>query len=150
MNILKKYADRNYYDETFDKFLERLEAGRIGVAQLRSWDLYGSRCVTCDESVTAFRYRGERYDLVHAGGFWVIHQCPANKLYEIGPEEGQPEPEIDAQERADIELELSNARYPDDPEVRDGSGNIRSGGFYDDYPDDPYCYPDIPYVDPTR
>ncbi len=132
MSILKKHADNNYYDNTFSDFVGRLERGRIGVAMLRSWDLYGSECITCEEKVTAFKYRGQRYDLVHISGFWVIHQCPAHKLYELGAEEGQNEP------------------WPDDPCVRDGSGNIRSGGFYDDYPDDPYNYPDIPYVDPTR
>ncbi len=132
MNILKKHADRNYYDDTFPDFREKLERGRIGVAELRHWDLYGSRCVTCDESITRFKYRGERFDLVHVSGFWVIHQCPPNKLYEIGPEEGQPEPEpeIDAQERADIEQEMLSHQWPDD------------------MADDPYNYPDVPYVVP--
>ncbi len=128
MGILKSHADNNWYDRTFDNFVERLERGRIGVAMLRSWDLYGSECIDCEEKVTAFKYRGQRYDLHHSGGFWVIHQCPPSA------------PEI----------------YPDDPNVRDGDGNIVGGGWSDPgtepdpFNDDPYNYPDIPYVDPTR
>ena len=128
MTILKKYADRNHYDSTYDDFVGRLERGQIGVAMLKSWDLYGSECVTCEEKVTAFKYRGQRYDLHHVGGFWVIHQCPP------------PTEEV----------------YPDDPNVRDGDGRIVGGGWTDPGPepdpfnDDPYNYPDIPYVDPTR
>lgn len=60
------------------------------------------------------------YQLHANGAFWIIHQCP---------------PPVE-----DV--------YPDDPNVRDGSGDIRSNGFYDEYPDDPYSYPDIPYVAP--
>ncbi len=103
MTILKKYADRNYYDSTYDDFVGRLERGQIGVAMLRSWDLYGSECIDCEEKVTAFKYRGQRYDLHHNGGRWIIHQC-----------------------RPPVE-----PVYPDDPNVRDGDGNIVSSFDWD-------------------
>ena len=150
MSILKKYADRNHYDSTYDDFVGRLERGQIGVAMLRSWDLYGSECVDCEEKVTAFKYRGQRYDLHHSGGFWIIHQCP--NLHTLSPvNAGKPEPDYgEADDIAEAQAEAKGEIYPDDPNVRDGGGNIRSGGWFDEYPDDPYNYPDIPYVDPTR
>ena len=131
MGILKKHGDNNYYDNTFSDFQKRLEAGSIGVAMLKHYDLYGSHCVTCDDPVTAFKYRGERYDLHQSGGLWIIHQCQAQR-YDLGPEEGQDEPQ------------------------RDGDGRIVGGGWTDpgpepdQFPDDPYMYPDIPYVSPWK
>ena len=96
MGILKNHADDNYYVRTFDDFLGRLERGDIPLGALLPWDTYGSECIDCEQKVTAFKYRGERYDLHVNGDRWIIHQCPPS------------EPEI----------------YPDDPNVRDGNGDI--------------------------
>ena len=156
MGILEKYADRNWYDRHLDDFPVKLEAGQVSTKMLLPWDTYGSECVTCGESVIAFKYRGQRYDLHELGSKVIIHQCAAQH-YEIGPEEGWPEPEYG--ERDDILEAQAEARgeiYPDDPEVRDGDGNIRSGGWSDpgteprSFADPVYGWPDIPYVDPTR
>jgi hypothetical protein len=113
MDILKKYASDNYLDRTFVQFVHSLEQGRIGHTDIPGWMLIRSACVTCDEPVTALRHRGVRYELVasgteHMGKNWVIHQCPL--------------PEIDAQERADIEQEMRSQHWPDDPDQRDGDG----------------------------
>ncbi len=135
--VLKKHAEDNHYTRTFDDFERRLEAGKLPVAALRSWDCYGARCPLCDESVTAFKYKGERYYLHNTAQLpdrpatWYIHQC---------------RPPVE-----DV--------YPDDPNVRDGNGDIvahfdwsddQDRRHDQDYPDPPYGYPDIPYVDPTR
>ncbi len=132
MGILQKHADDNYYTRTFDNFVERLERGELPTKALLWFDLYGSECADCEQKVTAFKYRGDRYHLHLTGPKdarrWIVHQCP--------PYEGEI--------------------YPDDPEVRDGDGRIVGGGWTDPGPepdpfnDDPYNYPDIPYVDPTR
>ena len=129
MSILQKYADRNWYDRHMDDFAGKLEAGRIKASFLLPWDCYGSECGTCEQKVIAFKYRGTRYDLHETSdGRLIVHQCP---------------PPVE-----DV--------YPDDPNVRDGDGNIRDGGWSDpgtepdSFADDPYNYPDIPYVDPTR
>lgn len=126
MGILKKHGDNNYLDNTFDNFEPRLERGEMHISALPGYLLYGSRCTDCDEEVTALRYKGRRI-LLHANGEkWIIHQCPP------------PVEEI----------------YPDDPNVRDGDGRIVGGGWTDPGPepdpfnDDPYMYPDIPYVPP--
>lgn len=128
MGILKNHSDDNYYVRTFDDFIGRLERGELPIKALLPWDTYGSECIDCEEKVIRFKYRGERYDLHQNSGRWIIHQCP------------QP-------------TEI----WPDDPNVRDGDGNIRMDDWSDDqdrrhdqFPDDPYNYPDIPYVDPTK
>ena len=136
-DILKRYATENFWDRTWPNFLELLERGAFSHTAFPGWLLIRSYCVTCNEPVTAIKYHGERYELVASGDNqmgkrWVIHQCPANKLYEIGPDEGHPEPEYG--ERDDILEARHEARgevYPDDPNVRDGDGNIRGGGFDD-------------------
>lgn len=124
--ILEKHANDNWYTRTYDDFERRLEAGKLPIGALRSWDCYGARCPLCDESVTAFRYKGERYYLHNNNKTWYVHQCPDPNGIGAG------------------------GGWPDDPEVRDGDGELRSAGWFDTYPDDPYSYPDIPYVDPTR
>jgi hypothetical protein len=128
LNILKKYAADNFFDRTWPNFLTLLERGKFSHTAFPGWLLIRSACMTCDEDVTVIKYHGERYQLVPAGPSqmgknWVIHQCP------------QPEPEIDWHERADIEQELKSESWPDDPEVRDGDGNIRQGGFNDGHTD---------------
>jgi len=155
-SILAKHAGLTWFDDTYDNFEPRLEAGEFPLAAIKPWFLIRTYCMTCDGPCVAIRYHGRRILLIDVEGFWRPHQCP----YEIGPEEGQTEPtaeeEIDAQERADIEQELVNQQYPDDPEVRDGDGNIRGGGWTDpgtqprSFGEPVFGYPDIPYVDPTR
>jgi len=142
MGILKKHAEDNYLDNTYDNFEERLGLGNFPVRAIPPHLLYGSRCVTCDEEVTALRYRGRRIDLIIVMGNWALHQCPNE------PEYGERDDILEAQAEARGEI------WPDDPNVRDGDGNIRDGGWTDpgteprDFPDDPYMYPDIPYVPP--
>jgi len=133
--LLAKYQGENWYDTEFHDFIGALEGGRVHHIRIPGWLLIRSRCTDCDEEVTAIRYHGRRICLVptgtqQMGKYWVIHQCP--HPYDIGPEEGQIEPEIDWQERADIEQELLTQQYPDDPCVRDGDGEIRYGGFDDE------------------
>ena len=125
--ILKKHADTNWYTTKHGAdFLALLERGELNVPDLLPYDLYGSECVDCEQKVTRFKYRGERYDLEHAGGRWFIHQCPDPNTQEC---------------------------WPDDPCVRDKDGSIWEGWSDEstrvrEYPDDPYNYPDIPYVPP--
>ena len=134
--LLAKYQGDNWFDEQYHDFEGRLEKGLIPHVGIPGWFLIRTYCTDCDEPCTAIRYHCRRMLLVPSGTtqmgkFWVIHQCP--HPYDIGPEEGQIEPdEIDAQERADIEQELLNQQWPDDPCVRDGDGNIRYGGFDDE------------------
>lgn len=149
-DILKRHATENYFDRKYTNFLRTLERGKFSHTAFPGWLLVRSYCVTCDEPVTVIKYHGERYELVPSGPEelgkrWVIHQCPVDntdaysaravedeaqqKHYEIGPEEGHAEPtedEIDVHERADIEQEMQREQWPDDP----------------------YNYPDIPYLPP--
>lgn len=127
-NLLEKYAGLNWFDETYSDFEPRLERGEIPVAGIKPWFLIRTYCTDCDEPALAIRYHGRRILIIANGERFIPHQCP------------DPTPQV----------------YPDDPEVRDGSGDIRGGGWHDDkkydeeFADDPYAYPDIPYVDPTR
>ena len=150
MGILSKHAGDNYFDARWNNFEEELDAGRVTDKSIPTYFLIRTRCENCDEEATAIKYHGRRILIWLNGNVWENHQCPA----QIGPEEGHAEPtpeeEIDWSERQDIEQELLTQTHPDDPCSRDGSGNIRSGGWHDEYPDDPYSYPDIPYVDPTQ
>jgi len=135
--IIKKYATENFFDRTWDNFEERLERGAFSHAAFPGWLLIRSSCLDCDESVTVIKYHGRRYQLVPSGDEqmgkrWVIHQCDPAKLPEshrpINPD--YPEPEYG--ERDDILEAQHEARgevYPDDPNVRDGDGNIRGGGW---------------------
>jgi hypothetical protein len=132
VGILKRHGQNNYLDNTFDDFEGRLERDTITVPAIPKYLLYGAHCENCDESVTALRYKGRRILLHDVNGIWVIHQCP--HPFDIGVEEGHPEPtedEIDVHERADINEELLKNQWADS-----------------EYPDDPYNYPDIPYVAP--
>lgn len=91
------------------------------------WDTYGSECPDCEEKVIAFKYKGERYDLHVASGRYIIHQCP----------------------------QYVEECWPDDPNVRDSDGNMRSADWSDDtdrvrdLSDDEWKYPDVPYVAPN-
>ena len=124
MGILAKHAQDNYFDNHFDNFEEYLETTGIAAKGVPPYLLVRSNCEECDEDVLAIRYHGRRILLVHVVERLILHQCPV--------------PGFDTE------------NYPDDPNVRDGDGEIRNGGWHDEYPDDPYNYPDIPYVDPTR
>ena len=130
--ILEKHADDNWYTRTFDDFERRLEAGKLPINAIRAFDCYGAECPDCGEKVTAFKYKGGRY-LIHASDHWYIHQCP------------------------DPTGNGAGGGWPDDPNVRDGNGDIVAHFDWSDegteprsFADDPYSYPDIPYVDPTR
>lgn len=158
MGILKKHGNDNYLDNNFRNFEERLTRGSLRIEAIPSRFLYGSHCEDCDEAVTALKYKGRRILLHEASGKWILHQCPHPQdkkrtvryglvggggilmedgetlddlpEYVIGPDEGHAEPtaeeEIDWHERADIEQEQKAHQWPDDP----------------------YNYPDIPYVAP--
>jgi hypothetical protein len=63
------------------------------------------------------------------GKNWVIHQCKHPQDVVATGLDGKKhtkrdewEPEIDAQERADIEQEMRSQHWPDDPDQRDGDG----------------------------
>ena len=133
MGILEKHAYDNYWDKHWDEFESHLETTGIPIKGVPAYLLIRTQCTSCNEDALCIKYHGKRILVVPAIERLVIHQCPF-PAYEIGPDEGHPEPEV----------------YPDDPNVRDGGGEIRSGGWFDEYPDDPHSYPDIPYVDPTR
>jgi len=149
-DILRKHAKDNYFDLRWSDFESALDNGQVHHGAIPSYFLIRTSCMSCDADSTAIKYHGNRILIDPNGNTWERHKCRPV----IGPDEGHAEPtpeeEIDVHERADIEQELLNATHPDDPNVRDGSGNLRSGGWHDEYPDDPYNYPDIPYVDPTR
>ncbi len=138
MSILEKHAQDNYWDKHWDEFESHLETTGIRAKGVPAYLLIRTRCESCDEEALCIKYHGRRILVVHVIDRLVMHQCPVNTRFEIGPEEGQTEPDPNQE------------TYPDDPNVRDGSGRIRNGGWHDEYPDDPYSYPDIPYVDPTR
>ena len=124
LGLLAKYQGENWFDTEFHDFAGALEGGRVHHTRIPGWFLIRSWCTSCNEEVTAIRYHGRRICLVpngqgQMGKYWAIHQCP--HPYDIGPEEGQIEPDPYEQET-----------YPDDPCVRDGDGEIRAGGFYDE------------------
>ena len=153
--LLKKYQSQSYLAKNYGDLESELAKG-IRTAEFPPWFLIRTYCPDCEEGCLAIKHEGKRHLVNEVAGRLSLHQCP----YEIGPEEGQTEPtaeeEIDASERADIEQELVNQQYPDDPNVRDGDGEIRGGGWTDpgteprSFADPVYGYPDIPYVDPTR
>ncbi len=133
MGLLEKYQGANWFDENFANFEGSLEKGVVPHIRIPGYLLVRTYCTACDEDCTAIRYHGRRYLLVASGTeqmgrFWVIHQCP--HPFDIGVEEGHPEPteeeEIDWHERQDIEEELKKNQWADDP----------------------YNHPDIPYVPP--
>lgn len=128
MGILSRHGNDNVLDNKFDNFEERLTRGSLRCEDIPVWLLCGSVCMDCDELVTALRYKGRRILLNRASGMWILHQCP--HPFDIGVEEGHPEPtaeeEIDWSERKDIEEEMKREQWPDDP----------------------YNYPDVPYVVP--
>ena len=98
MGILAKFGEDNYLDNTFLQFEHSLEQGRIGITAIPGHLLLRSWCPDCDEETTVLRYKGRRIHLVPAGRIqmgkkWIMHQCP--QRFEIGPEEGQDEPQRD-------------------------------------------------------
>jgi len=139
-DILKRHATENFFDRTWDRFEERLERGAFSHTAFPGWMLIRSACLDCDEDVTVIKYKGKRIQLVPAGDnqmgkTWVIHQCPerchtcdAPLGFEVGPEEGHPEPTSDElsdhYDRLEAAAEAKGEIWPDDPNVRDGSGDI--------------------------
>ena len=136
--IIKKYATENFFDRTWDNFEHRLERGQFSHAAFPGWLLIRSACLDCDEDVTVIKYKGRRIQLVPSGDnqmgkTWVIHQCDPRNLPDSHkpanpddrPDYGTVDDILEAQHEARGEL------FPDDPNVRDGDGNIRSGGWDD-------------------
>ena len=132
MGILSKHAKDNFFDARWKDFEAELDAGRISTKAIPGYFLIRTRCLDCDEDCNAIKYHGRRLLIIPNGEFWINHQCP---------------PPVED-------------THPDDPEVRDGSGNLRGGGWTDrgddqdrrqfDDPKYSFDYPDIPYVDPTQ
>ena len=125
-DILRRHATENFFDRTWDRFEERLEKGAFSHAAFPGWMLIRSYCTDCNEDVTVIKYKGRRIQLVPSGDEqmgkrWVIHQCPYPQDRE--PEYGERDDILEAQHEARGEV------YPDDPNVRDGDGNIRGGGW---------------------
>ena len=126
--LLAKYGADNWLERNFGDLEPKLEKG-IRAAEMPPWFLIRTYCEYCDEPCCSIRHRGERLLVVVVDDMIFLHQCP---------------PPVE-----DV--------YPDDPNVRDGDGNIRGGGWSDDtwgqppdYSDPPYDfqYPDVPYVPP--
>jgi hypothetical protein len=135
-DIIKRHATENFFDRTWPNFMELLERGAFSHTAFPGWLLIRSYCVTCNEPVTAIKYHGDRYELVPSGTEqmgtrWVIHQCPSGTLEKIWHEQGQPE-YGEAEDIAEAQQEAKGEIWPDDPNVRDGDGNIRDGGFGDE------------------
>ena len=142
MGILKKHAGDNFFDSTWDNFEERLERGAFSHAAFPGWLLIRSSCLTCDASVTVIKYHGRRIELVPSGDEqmgrrWIIHQCPPEVLDQHGADSDEverqqsmtwrdkPEPEYgEADDIAEAQAEAKGEIYPDDPNVRDGNGDI--------------------------
>ena len=130
-DILKRHATENFFDRTWDRFEERLEKGKFSHTAFPGWMLIRSYCTDCNDEVTVIKYKGRRIQLVPSGDNqmgknWIIHQCPQRTA--TPP---QPSPE-DYGERDDILEARHEARgelFPDDPNVRDGDGEIRGGGW---------------------
>ena len=134
--IIKKYATENFFDRTWDNFEHRLERGQFSHAAFPGWLLIRSYCTDCNDEVTVIKYRGKRYQLVPSGDNqmgknWVIHQCKNPLVTTHGEHHNEPE----YGERDDILEAQHEARgevYPDDPNVRDGSGDIVAHFDWDD------------------
>ncbi len=144
-DILKRHATENFFDRTWSNFEERLERGAFAHTAFPGWLLIRSRCVDCDDEVTVIKYKGRRIQLVPSGDEqmgkrWVIHQCPelcpecGGPVHAvIGPDEGHPEPEYgEADDIAAAQTEARGEVYPDDPNVRDGNGDIVAHFDWDD------------------
>ncbi len=129
-DIIKRHATENFFDRTWSNFEERLERGAFAHTAFPGWLLIRSRCVSCDDEVTVIKYRGRRYQLVPSGDEqmgkrWVIHQC----------RHPQDEPEYgEADDIAEAQAEAKGEIYPDDPNVRDGNGDIVAHFDWDDPP----------------
>ncbi len=129
--LLAKYRSQNWLTKTFGDLEKELESG-LPSAEMPPWFLIRTYCGDCNEGCLAIKHEGKRHLVVEVAGRLSLHQCPP------------PVEEV----------------YPDDPEVRDGSGDLRAGGWTDrgddqdrrqfDDPKYSFDYPDIPYVDPTQ
>ncbi len=128
--LLEKHSG-NCLDKNFDDLEADLAKG-IHEGEIPPWLLIRTYCPDCDEGCLAINQHSKRHLVVANLGRLTLHQCPP-AVEEV---------------------------YPDDPEVRDGSGNLRGGGWTDagddqdrrqfDDPKYSFDYPDIPYVDPTQ
>ena len=121
-DILKRHATENFFDRTWQNFEERLERGAFAHTAFPGWLLIRSACLDCDADVTVIKYHGRRIQLVPSGDNqmgknWIVHQC----------KHAHPDPEHEYGERDDRLEAAAEARgeiYPDDPNVRDGNGDI--------------------------
>ena len=126
-DILKRHATENFFDRTWSNFEERLERGAFSHAAFPGWLLIRSYCTDCNDEVTVIKYRGKRYQLVPSGDEqmgkrWVIHQCKHPQDEEYGERD----------DRLEAAAEARGEIYPDDPNVRDGSGDIVARFDWDD------------------
>ena len=127
-DILKRHATENFFDRTWSNFEERLERGAFAHTAFPGWLLIRSACLDCDEDVTVIKYRGKRYQLVPSGDnqmgkHWVIHQC-LHPQDVTGEYQANLEDYGDRDDRLEAAAEARGEIYPDDPNVRDGNGDI--------------------------
>lgn len=99
--ILGKHISNNFFDRNFIQFRNQLEVRGISITAIPGPLLIRTYCESCDEECVAIKYHGERILLSTTAYSYVIHQCP------------HPVDES----------------WPDDPEIRDGDGEIRQGGW---------------------
>ena len=81
----------------FDRFVQfeySLEHNRIGISAIPQSQLHLMDCPNCGERVFRIRYHGEALYIVAGARVWSVHQCPQPN-YQLGPEEGQDEPQRD-------------------------------------------------------
>ena len=81
----------------FDRFVQfeySLEHRRIGISAIPQSQLHLMNCPICHERCFRIRHHGEAIFIVAGAKVWEIHQCPPQH-YDLGPEEGQDEPQRD-------------------------------------------------------
>ena len=146
-DILKRHATENFFDRTWDRFEDRLERGQFAHTAFPGWLLIRSACTDCDADVTVIKYKGRRIQLVPTGDnqmgkHWIIHQCPETCHTCDAPLGFDQDEHADgdaladqwkdslddeygeAEDIAEAQAEAKGEIYPDDPNVRDGNGDI--------------------------
>lgn len=84
----------------FDKFTTRggfedmLSKGRINIGAIPHSVAKLVDCPDCGEKVFRIIRKGEAMFIQTTAYAWTLHQCPPQH-YELGPEEGQDEPQRD-------------------------------------------------------